>query len=602
VLPQEGRYTLVLGWSTVFTTGLLLGSGAFDAVLQGLPSRWSQSAAFAIFVLAHVGTLGTKRPPIARALASLLYLALILEAYWFSWGPTDGTRFALSNLGLEAVRDGLLLWALGLGALVLTLSPPRMHMRLLGAALGLFLMLPWIWGLSAGSSRLTIIDGPEWLDWGWYVQPAFLGLAILVPIALLALVETAYKIGDMGTLEHGVAIGLSFLTLAPLGLLVIHQVAPELVQPAAPHLVESSLHPDKPSAANHSPSGHAGTQPPPAGKKHGAVSDQHQHQHEAHQAEESPLHSEDLGAPSSDGLTQAPPNESPPCDSLLLPARPVQDIKEKFNADEWSLTATELLARRYPDAAWLMTALNDVERMEMSFPQPPISWRRLVTGLSSSIYETARLVRFQEVDGDGFSYPISTDTFRKVPLLPLFPRSEIVEILPSQVRGLRLSAIHFRGEAGTKQIEDLLDHLNAFTWSLNVEIALLDQTHGREIAARDAVLASLIYVQSYLEFARNHHPEAYQAILSSQPTRETTLFLWERAICALELSGTETRLGIEDVGLLPLVFGVDFGKEVSRLRNPDIVTKAVSDPAQADETTGSAPPTSTEPSHSEVSN
>jgi hypothetical protein len=533
----------------------------------------------------------------------LLYLAFILEAYWFSWGPTDGTTFALSSLELETIRDGLLLWTLGLGALVLTLSPPRMHMRLLGAALGLFLMLPWIWGLSSGSSRLTIIDGPEWLNWGWYVQPAFLGLAILVPIALLALIETAYKIGNMGTIEHGVAVGLSFLTLAPLGLFAIHQVAPELVQPASPNFVPSSAPLGKRTPPTPSP----GAQRPPPPHEHTAASDHPPAGPPT--GNDSVVDSTELKSTSADGLLESPTDKGAPCGALLTPTRPLGDLKEKFTPEYWATSATELLSRRYPDAAWLITKLNDTERMELGFPRPPISWRRLATGLSSSIYETTRLVGYQDVAGAGFSYPIGTETFLQVPLLPLFPRSEIVEILPSQVRGLRLSAMHFRGEAGTKQIEDLLDHLNAFTWSLNVEIALLDQTHGREIAARDAVLASLVYVQSYLEYARNHHPEAYQSIRLSQPTREATLLLWDRAVCALRLSGTETRLGIEDVGLLPLIFGVNFGEEVNRLRQP--INRAESTPEGEESQDATSPPAlpTTEPSqeppsssaHSEVS-
>jgi len=484
-----------------------------------------------------------------------------------------------------------------------------MHMRLLGAALGLFLMLPWVWGLSNGSSRLTIIDGPEWLDWGWYIQPAFLGLAILVPIALLALIETAYKIGNMGTLEHGVAVGLSFLTLAPIGLFTIHQIAPELVQPASPNFVRVSAPLAKGAkGAKGSPSEPSpGAQQPPPADKHTEASG---HTHSAHHEANDPIvDSGALKSTSADGFLESPTDTGAPCGSLLTPTRPLEDIKEKFKAEDWASSATQLLSRRYPDAAWLMTTMNDSERVELGFPQPPISWRRLTTGLSSAIYETARLVGYQDVAGAGFSYPIGTETFLQVPLLPLFPRSEIVEILPSQVRGLRLSAMHFRGEAGTKQLEDLLDHLNAFTWSLNIEIALLDQTHGREIAARDAVLASLVYVQSYLQFARNHHPEAYQAILASQPTRDATLLLWDRAVCALRLSGTETRLGIEDVGLLPLVFGVNYGEEVERLRQPMNRTESTPEGEESEAAASSPALPTTEPSqepdsssaHSEVS-
>ena len=553
----ESRYAKIVGWSVVLSTGLLLGSGALDALLHGLPSRWSQSAGFAIFVLAHVGTIGTKRPPIARALASLLYLGCILEAYWFSWGAEDTTTYAWSNLGLEAIRDGILLWGLGLGALVLALVPPRAHFRLLGASLGLFLMLPWIWGLSHGSSRVTIMAGPDWLNWGWYIQPAFLALAFLLPVALGALIETAYKVGGMGAVEHGVNVGLGFLSLAPIALILLHQISPEMVQPATDvsHLA------------------------PPANSELVLVSSPTEGHHADHAESPSEMHEHGDGG----GQPEAPTDHSTTehgsaaesgaqeelslCGSRIFPHRSVDDLREDFVADSWMETTEALLERRYPDAAWLVGALKDPEHLERGFPSPPVSWRRIVTGASSAIYESVRLVGFQRMTEGSVLYPVAEEQLLEVPQLSLFPRGLLKDKLPIQIRALRLTRTHFEGEAATKQLEDILDQLNAYTWALITEVALLDQTAGRDIAARDAVLANLFYVNAYLSFARSDQPEAYQLLAENEAMRATTILLWERALCSLELSAAAARLGIEAAALTPLVFGSGHIHEVERLRS-----------------------------------
>jgi hypothetical protein len=551
----------------VASTGLLLGSGAFDALRGGLPSRWGQAAAFAIFVLAHVGTIGRKRPPIARALASLLFLGCVLEAYWFSWGPQDGTVFAWSNLTLQAIRDGLLLWSLGLGALVLTLAPPRAHMRLLAAMLGLFLMTPWIWGLARGSARLTIMEGPEWLDWGWYVQPAFLGLSILLPVALIALVETAYKISGMGALEHGVTVGLGFLSLAPVGLILLHQLAPDMVQPAPQvspadfehHAADEEGQLAKASHLTSSGAGghHAGHPSSPHATDLGG---QHAPHHGATRALETTT---DEFPPA---WSEGTPEDLSVCSRLLHPERPLDDLKAAFLADEWQAISTLLLGRRYPDAAWVVNAPADLSEFRSQFPQPPVSWRRVVLGMSSAIYESVRQVGFEQLNETSYSYPIGAEQMLELPRLNLFPRSLLWSALPKQIRDLRLTTTTFDGDSGTKQLEDLLDRLNAYTWSLLTEVALLDQTAGRDIAARDAVLANLSYTDGYLAYARNIRPGDYRKIVDDPVMRTGIVLLWDRAVCALRVSGTEARLGIDDVGLIPLVFSVDTSPEVDRLR------------------------------------
>lgn len=554
---NESPFASVFGWITVASTGLLLGSGAFDALRRGLPSRWGQAAVFAIFVLAHVGTIGRKRPPIARALASLLFLGCALEAYWFSWGPQDGTVFAWSNLTLEAVRDGLLLWSLGLGALVLTLAPPTAHIRLLGAMLGLFLMTPWIWGLAHGSSRLTIMEGPQWLDWGWFVQPAFLGLSLLLPVALIALVETAYKISGMGALEHGVTVGLGFLSLAPIGLILLHQFAPEIVQPA-PQVSTADLEhheaAEEAGAGGHHEEHPSSPHTPEAGVHH---STPHHSPTRAH---------ETTGEELPPAWGEGPTEDLSLCSGLLHPDRPLADLKAAFAADEWQAISTLLLGRRFPGAAWVVNAQADPSEFRHKFPQPPVSWRRVVLGMSSAVYDSVRQVGFEQLNEINYSYPLGADQMLELPRLKLFPRSALWSELPKPIRDLRLTTTTFQGDGGAKQLEDLLDRLNAYTWSLLTEVALLDQTAGRDIAARDAVLANLAYSDAYLTYARNHRPDDYRKIFDNPVMRAGIVLLWDRAVCALRLSGTEARLGIDDVGLIPLVFSVDTPPEVDRLR------------------------------------
>ena len=566
-LAFEGRYASIFGWVTVVSVGALLCSGAVDSLQRELPSRWGQLGAFSIFALAQVGTVDRKRSPIARALASILFLGCTLEIYWHAWGPNEGTYYVWSNLGIETLRDGLLLWALGLGALVLTLAPTAPSMRLLGGLLGLFLMLPWIWGLSRGSSRLTIIEGPEWLDFGWYIQPAFIGLCLLLPIALLALIETAYKLHVLGALEHGVLIGLGFLSAAPLGLLVLHQIDPDLMQ-AAPKLAE----PAAPTELLDEPHGHAHARASlhrhaPAEERTPAAAPSASHGGRTKagvtQQEFQAVHSltpllQGQDDPSSDDLVL--------CRNLITPERDVNDIRDVFQGTHWHPASVVLLRRRFPAAAALVEELEDPELFERGFPMAPVSWRRTSLGMSSAIYETVRLIGFRRLTEESYRYPISAAESFEVPRLTLFPSSEIRDLLPSAVSEMKLTERLLGEESSGKHIEDLLDHLNAYTWSMMTELALLDQTAGRDIAARDTVLLTLAYTDTYLQHARVTRPDDYAKIRDTEAMRSAVVGLWDRAVCSLRLSGTESRLGIEDVALLPVLFGSGRAPEVDALR------------------------------------
>ena len=566
-LAFEGRYASVFGWVTVVSIGALLCSGAIDSLYRGLPSRWGQVGAFSIFALSQLGTVDRKRSPIARALASILFLGCTLEIYWHAWGPNDGTYFAWSNLGIETLRDGLLLWGLGLGALVLTLAPTAPSMRLLGGLLGLFLMLPWIWGLSRGSSRLTIIEGPEWLDFGWYIQPAFIALCLLLPVALIALIETAYKLHVLGALEHGVLIGLGFLSMAPLGLLILHQIDPDLMQ-AAPQLTEA----DAPAKLVDKPHAHA----------HGR--DDHHHHSAVH--EQTPVATP---APNQEpkattettqqdslkvhSLTPLLKGEDDPsgddlaiCRNLITPERDVNDIRDVFKGTHWHPASVVLLRRRFPAGAALVEELDDPDLFERGFPMAPVSWRRTSLGMSSAIYETVRLIGFRRLTEESYRYPINTTESFEVPRLTLFPSSEIRGLLPTAINELKITERLLGEEASGKHIEDLLDHLNAYTWSMMTELALLDQTAGRDIAARDTVLLALAYTDTYLRHARTTRPKDYAKIRDTEAMRSAVVGLWDRAVCSLRLSGTESRLGIEDVALLPVLFGSGRAPEVDAIR------------------------------------
>ncbi|MEE2829670.1 MAG: hypothetical protein VX498_10835, partial [Myxococcota bacterium] len=359
-----------------------------------------------------------------------------------------------------------------------------------------------------------------------------------------------------GAMEHGVLLGLGLLSIAPIGLITLHQVTPDLVK-RAPQVAQTSeldlaVHSEAaPSHASHAHSAHAAK--PPAGLD------------ESRETEESSLPRFD-------------------CSDVVLPEAPIGSIRVNFREEHWGRSALALLEQRFPDGAWLVQSLEDPDHLERAFSQPPEDWDGLVSGLSTAMHNMVQLVGFQDLGERVYAYPVSETVTLRTDRVQTFPRASILEHIPVVLRDMRITESYLRGQSSSQSFESLLDELNAYTWSLYVEIALKDQHINREVAARDAVLAMLLYTDSYLHQARTKVPEVHARIVENQALLQAVITLWDRAVCVIDLSGSDPRLGIQDLALGPLVFDRETPLEVEELRGQ------IDPPAEAEAKPPGEPP------------
>lgn len=122
--------------------------------------------------------------------------------------------------------------------------------------------------------------------------------------------------------------------------------------------------------------------------------------------------------------------------------------------------------------------------------------------------------------------------------------------------------------AGNQGLDTVLDELNAYTWSLLTEVAIADQRPSNMTSsARDGLLAFMLYLETYLLIAREDEQAAYEAISENEDTRPVILTLWDRARCALALSGNDPSLGLRDEEISAFVFNDQALGEIESLNN-----------------------------------
>ena len=539
--PLRSPAAGLLGWSIVAGAGALLLSGALDALGRELPGRWMQLGVVVLFVLAHLLALRAPVGGLARGVASVLFIGVAVASYRMLLAPDDSTAFAWTGISLQQVSVALLLWTLGLGVGVLAITPRQGLAKLAVGSVAALLAVPWGVGVALGRTGTEILAGPELLSgWPWFAQPALIGLVVLVTVALLALVLTAVAGNSKGPIQPGakaVLWALGALLLAVPGLVAWSRLAPDRddVDPGIEviRLPDGGVAISIPGAA-------------PDGERRTSR--------------------DETKPPSSDPSERPPLPESPDgCTSNISPGRDLDDLRAAYDPGRWREIALQVLERRAPDAAWIVGQLNDPGTFDVWFQGAGTdTWDAMISGLSAAVHEDVHLVGFQSLRGDGYTYPLARDTLLRTRTVPTFDRSEIAADMPPLISSMSYHQTYLTGDSGAQELPTLLDELNAYTWSLQVDTALLDQQRHRT-SARDGLLSMMYFTQAYLHRARTKRPEVHRAISGSE-LGTTIVTLWDRAICALDQSGDDPKLGISDMELTELVFGPGGLREVEHLR------------------------------------
>jgi hypothetical protein len=120
-------------------------------------------------------------------------------------------------------------------------------------------------------------------------------------------------------------------------------------------------------------------------------------------------------------------------------------------------------------------------------------------------------------------------------------------------------------EGGDQGFNMLLEEAFQYVNSLATNYALADTISG-SISGRDGILTHLWWVQRYLKYARDEHPQAHQFLMGDPCWRRAILTLWGRAWLYLSITEDMDSLGINHRAIEPLIEDSDLMAEIEALR------------------------------------
>ncbi len=246
------------------------------------------------------------------------------------------------------------------------------------------------------------------------------------------------------------------------------------------------------------------------------------------------------------------------------------DLRATFGVDNWRTTTKEVLKRTCADAAWLVENDTDPNFFYFWFGGEMSDFTQMLFRLSSAVHETVHHMGFNRITFQNgqfvYSLALGADRFYSVPAMGLFPRSEILPSLPQELQTSGYASTYLTGQSGSQDIVNLLDELNAYTFSAIVDRTVVNQMTGlASVSSRDGVLTFMLYTEAYLQVCRENHPGDYAKLLDST-IPDLIITLWDRAERALKLSQGDPRLGQQDTIIRPHVYAPERMQEIERLR------------------------------------
>lgn len=380
------------------------------------------------------------------------------------------------------------------------------------------LLYPWLLAALSGRSAQEVVAGAfSPLSLVWYLQPAFVGAAALILIGGGFGVVAAWRNGPGWRRQLGIG-----LMLCPLVALLLQPLG---IDDRAPGF--------RVRVTRKSP----GFGPPSERENQPFVAD-----------------------PEPDRVS---------CSGLVSPERDLRSIRRDYRPKTFRKHALDVLERRFPAGAWVARSLSDPKQFDFWFGTSTASFDQMLARLSGAVHESVHILGSQHFALRKRIYPLEPRTLQQVPHLRLFDRSRILAQLPAKLKFLSYNKTYLQGKSGQQGLDSLLDEFNAYTWSLLVDLATMDQTpHNVSRSSRDGLLMFMLYLQIYLSIARTQEAASYAKLVKSAELRRFIVLLWDRARCVLRLSGRDRRIGHYDLALRGYVFGKTRLREVERLRTP----------------------------------
>lgn len=501
----------------------LLGFAAYTAIEADLPGKWVYTAVAAGLVLAQLAGFGLGVRLVTRGVASVAYLLIAVAVTLLIVGVDRDGMEIVFGLRLETAVPWMLTLLVTAGAVAMPAMPSSNPGRAAGAVVALAAVAPWWVGAMTGAPPEAILSGAGrfYESWPALAQPALIGGVLA--LAVLLLVGVAI-LGGRGRADQRVLAACALAIPGVAGALMLAYAFGGSAGPAAP----------TPDVATDAGAG----EPPPVVRRRAAA---------------------DAGAPA--------PATGYDCSGVIFPDRDVASIRDGFTPGRWRQSAIELLEVRYPDAAWMVGTLEDPNNFDAWFQGQTGDWGSMIMALDTGVHESAHMAGLQGRRGRRHRYVVGKGDVVEIRVPETFDRSEIADRLPDEIRSMSYTETYLSGKSGAQGFEMVLEELNAYTYSLYVAIATMDQKPKTiSTSARDGLLTLMYYTEAYLRLAREERTKTYEAIAGDEDLVAAVLKLYDRAACVMKLSGSDRRIGLKDEMLAEHVFGAKRLGEIDRLR------------------------------------
>lgn len=287
------------------------------------------------------------------------------------------------------------------------------------------------------------------------------------------------------------------------------------------------------------------------------------------------------------------------CTDFINPHTNIDDIVARFTAGGWFEAAMAALDRRYPTGAWVVRSASDPQDTLGGYLFYKDTFDGVTSSMGFGIHEVAHTFT-QDEGWSKFKYMISarggTEHIVVIDTVETMPRSEVFGQLPQEVADLRYSEMYLTGSSGRMDIESTLDEFNAYTHHLYGDYAFVDRrSSGSRSASRDGMVCFMLYLQIYLHLTRTKYPDQWELMRSDATLRQLILHLWDRAMCLLEATMDDPRLGMNDGIVIPYVMEDKWLEEVEMFRRGAQPTPTPTPPAPTPPAPTTTPPTPTPP-------
>jgi hypothetical protein len=219
---------------------------------------------------------------------------------------------------------------------------------------------------------------------------------------------------------------------------------------------------------------------------------------------------------------------------------------------------------RYPPAVAFIDAQSDAELAGWFF-QGTATFDDVLAGYEVAVHEGCHIWGFDHFSFDSYAYRVvDDDHVIETDFLENFPRSEILDRHPYPTEDFYADT-YLTGASGDQGFNTVLDEYNAYAHSLVSRYCTRDSVVGAT-SARDGILTFKLYVELYLQIAREDHPADYDAIVGDAGQVAAILDIWDRSEHWLEVTADHPELGIDDDFIAGFVYDPANEGEIDRLR------------------------------------